>query len=510
MFGLFKRKETPKAVRRVIRKRVSRSSFGGASISSLFSEWDTVSTPINSQLEKELRTLRARARQLRRDDPYIRRFHSLCRSNVVGPNGFVLRSEVLLKNGKPAKREREAIERAWKRAGKKGAICTLRKRTLIDIENMAVDQIIGDGEVLIMSTENPRENEFGISFKFIDPELLDVNHREDNAPYQVRMGVETDRVGRVVAYHLHSQDTTHQDFYQWGGKGFIRVPARRIIHAYFDEFIDQIRGFPHSVAAMKRLRMLDGYEEAELVAARVGSAAMGFIEEAEDGRGIDEADDVIADDEVEEIVEEVEPEIEMEPGFHRIAHGSNVHTFQTNHPTTAYKDYIKTVLRAIASGLGIDYNTLANDLEGVNFSSLRGGVLESRELWKCFQVWMIDHVLEPIFDKWLENALLNNAIRMPKGDPLRAFEIDRLKEKSFQGRRWAWVDPLKDLQAAKLAIDEGLASRSEFIRERGGDPEQVWSEIQREQELMNRYGVEVFSAPTESVVSNEGADNAEN
>ncbi len=406
---------------------------------------------------------------------------------------MALRSEVTRKNGKAAGLERDAIEKAYKAFCKKGVGCALGKMTGKDIDNMTVNQLMGDGEVIIWADTSPRY-EHGIKFRFIDPELMDVNHKERRGGNLIRMGVETNSIGVVVAYHFHSTDTTHADYYATGGRGYIRVEKRHIIHEFIFDYVDQLRGYPAMVAAMARLKMLDGYDEATLIASRIGASSMGFIERGENGETF-EADMTIDDEDDDEFIESDDPEIETNPGdWNVIDHGAKIHSWNPNQPSTAYKDFVKTILRSVASGLGVDYNTLANDLEGVNFSSLRGGVLESREFWKVLQEWLIDHVKTEMYERWLNAALMKGVIRLPRGDALRLLDFDRLKAHSFQGRRWAWVDPLKDLQAAKLGIDEGLISRSEVIREQGRDPDQVWEEIRREKELMSAKGVEVVSA----------------
>jgi capsid protein len=60
----------------------------------------------------------------------------------------------------------------------------------------------------------------------------------------------------------------------------------------------------------------------------------------------------------------------------------------------------------------------------------------------------------------------------------------------YQPRRWAWVDPQKDGAANKLAIDERLKSRSQVMREMGDDPESTWMEIQREEQLLEKLGIQ--------------------
>jgi len=71
----------------------------------------------------------------------------------------------------------------------------------------------------------------------------------------------------------------------------------------------------------------------------------------------------------------------------------------------------------------------------------------------------------------------------------------------YQGRRWAWVDPQKDGNANKLAIDNRLKSRSQIMRESGDDPESVWREIQHEEEIMRELGIQPI--PENTVIVNE-------
>ncbi|MCI0539082.1 MAG: phage portal protein [Verrucomicrobiales bacterium] len=72
--------------------------------------------------------------------------------------------------------------------------------------------------------------------------------------------------------------------------------------------------------------------------------------------------------------------MEVSPGqFETRPVGFEFQTFDPQHPTQAFPFFVKTFLRGIASGLGVSYNTLANELEGVNFSSIRAGVSDERE-----------------------------------------------------------------------------------------------------------------------------------
>ncbi|WP_410543596.1 phage portal protein [Wolbachia endosymbiont of Atemnus politus] len=64
-------------------------------------------------------------------------------------------------------------------------------------------------------------------------------------------------------------------------------------------------------------------------------------------------------------------------------------------------------LRAIAIGMGITYEQLTGDLSGVNYSSIRAGLIEF-----CRRYGMLQHnillfqLYRPVWGRWLELAIL--------------------------------------------------------------------------------------------------------
>ena len=132
---------------------------------------------------------------------------------------------------------------------------------------------------------------------------------------------------------------------------------------------------------------------------------------------------------------------------------------------------------------------LANDLEGVSYSSIRSGVLEERDQWMVIQRWFIDSVLEPIFDEWISAALLNGALTMPNGSALPLAKADKFASHQFRGRRWQWVDPLKDIEAARLAIQTGVSSPQRIAAQMGVDVEDIIDELARFEDYVQSANV---------------------
>jgi len=471
----------------------NKRNYTGAGISRLNTGWGTVPTPPNWHLWQGLQALRARSREQARNNDYARRFIAMCKSNIIGPNGITMQSRVADADGKPDKLINDAIESAWCEWSR---YCDIGGRlTLAEMCRLIVATVATDGECLVRRFNSGPS---GFQLKLIDPELLDIRFNEIRQNgNRVRMGVEMDQHGKPVAYYLlDDQGDLYQSSYYTGKH--IRVPADQILHLYLPEMIDQARGVPWMASALVRMKNLHGYEEAAVIAARIGASKMGFFH-AKEGEG----PEPLADDETidGEFIQDAEP-----GAFEVLPEGYDFTAFDPDYPHQQFGDFIKATLRGISSGFGVCYNGLANDLEGVNFSSIRAGVLEEREHWKTLQSWFIDGFMRPVFESWLDIQLTLGTIKTPttNGMPkaLPADQFEQFRKVSFQPRRWAWVDPAKDMKANENAIKLNLKSRSEIIRDMGRDPDEVWAEIQRENEQMKTLGISPAAADAATGAAN--------
>ena len=163
---------------------------------------------------------------------------------------------------------------------------------------------------------------------------------------------------------------------------------------------------------------------------------------------------------------------------------------------------MKSVLRGAASGLGVTYNGIASDLEGVNFSSMRGGVQDERDEWMILQAWLVESLIDKVFSSFLEQALLTGAVPLP----LRKF--DKFNTPVWFPRRWKWVDPDKDSKAAERDINLGVISRTRVAAEQGRDVRDVFEELAAEQKLADEMGVRLGDPLQSTGPVPEGGDNA--
>ncbi len=457
----------------------------------------------DADIRKGLKIIRARSRDLVRNNDYVKKFTKLLKNNVVGSAGIQLQARPLRNDGSTIdKIDAQTTEDAWKEWGKKGSPDVTGTKSWWDVSRECICTVANDGELLLRKHHGTQFNKFGFAIELLDAELLDTqDNRTLSNGNQVVMGVELNSFRKPVAYWLTTHTNKLQDTYLNNNARRERVPADQIIHAFIPDFVWQTRGVPWYVTAMFRLGMLGGYEEAAVVAARLAASSMGFMETSEDAEDAQYEGDGEQDDNG-DYLEDAEP-----GSFRQLPPGVTLAEWDPNQPNTNYKDFVKSVLRGVASGLGVSYVSLASDLEGVNFSSIRQGVLDEREMWKELQKWLIESVITPIFEEWLSVSLLNQAITNPGGSPVKPQFLKKLSRVTWQARRWPWVDPLKDSQANQNDINERLRSRSDVIRESGRDPEEVWKEIAEENKTLLELGIPPVAAvktePAKEVDENE-------
>jgi lambda family phage portal protein len=305
-----------------------RNIFAGVDTGRLYSSWTTTNYSADSEIYNSLRILRARARDLERNNDYAKKFLRMVKTNVIGRDGIKLQSQVKNDNNSADEIARNKIEDAFKEWSKKGACDVTGEYSFRDLQKMIISTIARDGEVIIRRVRG-FDNPFRYSLQLLEADHLDERHNDTLASgNRVKMGIEFDGWSRPVAYWLYPLHPGDMLF----GEGYgdkIRIAAEEIFHIFLPQRVSQTRGFPWLHSAMTRLNMLGAYEEAELVASRIAAAKGGFYTS---GTG----DTYTGDD-----TEDNNPIQEVEPGiFETLPRGWDFKVFDPQHPSSAYESRI--------------------------------------------------------------------------------------------------------------------------------------------------------------------------
>jgi len=455
-------------------------AYQAANTGRLFADYRESERSADSELYPVLSRMRARSRDLARNNEYAKRYLTLLKTNTIGQHGIKLQVKALDPAGSLDQDGNTAVESSFKVWGRSGNCTADGKMSWIDVQKMVIESLARDGEVFIIKH---RGNSFHDSFalEFIEPDQVDEEKSERlSNGNEIRMGVELDKFRKPVAYHLLTYHPGDYDFTTLTrSPKHRRITADRVIHIFQPLRPGQTRGEPWMAPAMASLKQLNGWREASIVAARMGASKMGFFTSPS-------GDGFVADD-----LDGHVPIIDAQPGtFHQLPNGVDFKTFDPQYPTSEFDSFHKSVLKGIASALNVSYTSLANDLEATSYSSIRQGALEERDYYRNLHQFMIEHFIRPVFEAWLESALEVQGVRLP----LSTYpKFSAAAE--FRGRAWNWVDPQKEMNAAINGMKAGVLSLQDVASQYGKDTEELLAEIRRDRALMEQFDVKYALEP---------------
>lgn len=462
---------------------VSGSGYEAARQGRRLGVWNAPSTHINTMLSWQGATLRNRTRDLARNNPYIRLAIDDFAAKAVG-FGFKASSRIA------ADAPRRAMNALFAQFG-----------TTIDADGcsdfgglmeLVCRGYLEAGEVFVR--RRPRRLEDGLAVplqvQVLPADLLPL---EDNRTLQngnaVRSGIEFDAIGRRVAYWFlrrHPGDLTDQRALATLEQ--VRVPASEIMHVFRRRDAGQIRGEPALVAALVRAFFFDQYEDAELERKKL--AAMFTAVVTKDHPEQADGEVAIAGGTATKDPDGTERDA-VEPGTTMyMMTGEKVEFPQAADVGPNFEAFMHRMLLGIAAAAGVPYASMTGDLRNANYSSIRAGMVDFRTRLEQFQWNVLVHLFcRPLWAWFVEAAAL--AGQIPRGEAAIA---EAMKVKWITPKL-PWVDPMKDMQAEILAVDNCIKSISDVIEETGEDPDDVFQRIAEDDKRMKALGIQRRAAP---------------
>jgi lambda family phage portal protein len=451
--------------------------------------WNFQPSPEDKDIYESLRQVRASSRNLAQNNSVMNKFLEMCETNIAGHQGMDLQVIGEDANGHLDIAGNKTVKKAWHDWCNSKYCDITGKLTFKEITRVIARTIPKDGEVLLRKIRQKAtpKNPWGFSIQLLDVDRLDITYntvlKNSNI---VKMGIEMDMYGRPVAYHLRMPTRENNNVYAntYDTSDRERVSADDIEHIFDIINAEQTRGVPWAHAVMTLMSDLEDFLRACLIASKIGASSSIYLERDNINSSMSAEDMADMTNSLNEFVMEVSPgDIRVLPP------GLKMSSFIAQYPSANFNSYVETMLKLIASGLNVTYFTLANNLSNVNYTSSRTGLLEERDNWMKKQDLLINGLVKPIFYEWLETSLLNGAIKFPNGMTMSATKFDKFKNIKVIGRRWLWVDPLKDVQASILAVKNGFMSRTDILSQMGKDYEKVLQDRKAEMELEEQYGV---------------------
>lgn len=434
--------------------------YEGASKSKRLSKWFAPNRGANAALLSDNRTLRDRARDLRRNNAYAAKAVMLYSSNVVGTG---IRTQ-FIKEGKLS--SDLPIESLWKEWAHSTECDYDGRYDIFGLQKILAEAEFESGEVLVRFRYDANAK-FPLKLQILESDFIDTNMnviaKDGNSIVQ---GIEFDKQGRRVAYYLF--ETHPGENYSTGKSN--RIPASEILHIFDTLRPGQVRGVTRLAPVIVRMKDLDDFEDAQLMRQKIAACFTAFVRDINtETLDADLAVDV-------DVAERMEPAM-----IEHLPPGKTVE-FANPPGVQNYKEYTSTVLHGIAAGLGVTYEALTGDFSDVNFSSGRMGWIEFfRNIQKWQRQIMIGQFLNPVVKEFLKlSKILGNE------SDVKAYHIAPKRE---------MIDPAKEVAATIHSIKGGLSTLSEEIAALGKDPYEHLEQYKKDMDLLDSLGLTLISDP---------------
>lgn len=445
----------------------------------------------DSWMRFDMWRVRNRSRQLERGNPLCIAFKRNMLNNVLGFKGFYERANVVDDNDKPDVIANKTIDSAREEFGKPINFTTRKRLSRRDEDKLILSRLIFDGEV-ILRKQRGFNNDFGFAWQNVNPDYLDhnLNRVEPNGNI-TKMGVEMDATFKFPVAYWFLKRRPNDYFYNYqdlNQQRYIRVNADEVIHFYLlTEDDEQTRGWPWVFSAAVTLFRLGKYQEAALINAAIG-ASRGVYFEKKYPEGFVGDPSELQDDA--EITLDLPQGSALELPFGTVPHAVNM-----QYPDKEFADFNAAMLLTAGNVFGTSYATTSGDLSKANFVSSRIGQTDERELYKSVQQYMIDKWKLPGAEEELYRSMLVGKVNLPLG------KFSKFNQFAFTGKRWPFIQPVDDMKASEMKLNNLTCSVSDIIEETTQEGvEEVFKRIDRDNQLMKKYGLQrITSAKSEAI-----------
>lgn len=456
--------------------------YSGASKDRLHSSWMPGGGSADADILPDLPTLRERSRDLIRNDGFASGIIKTFSINVIG-TGIRAQSRLKFKRLKlekeAAKEFQEQFEANFERwipeADASG------RMDFYEIQDLVEKQVIENGDVIVLPFRIKRPGKaFSYCLQVIEADRL-ATPTSKLTDKSIREGVEIGTYGEPIAYWI--KKTHPGEIYSYvETDDFVRYPAvnkygkLNVLHIYEQLRPGQSRGVPVLAPVLNIFKNLSSFVEAELLKNRIAACFSIFVKKNDPlNTSVKRSNET---DKKNQRLESIEP-----GRIDYLEIGEDIQVANPGGPGGSYDPFIYSLLCLIAASLNIPYELVAKDFSRTNFSSARAAFIDAIKFFQCKQAFINKKLNQPVYEDVQEEAYLRGELNIPTFYSNRT-EWMRVK---WQGNGWKWVDPLKDVQANKEAVNENMLSLADVCSGIGSDweetIEQRAAEINKQKEL---------------------------
>lgn len=297
----------------------------------------------------------------------------------------------------------------------------------------------------------------------------------------IRSGIEFNRMGKRVAYWLHSQHPGEKQS-AVNVSRLTRVPAEFILHIYEPIRPGQLRGVSEYSPILAKLRGVMDFDDAVLERQKLANLFTMFLT-----RELPEHDEHPLSGKAEAADSAGDPIVGLEPGLSQeLQPGEDVKFSSPPDAGANYGEFMRQQNLGVSAGQGLPYELLTGDVRDISDRTLRVIINEFRRHCEQRQ-WqiIIPQFCQPIRNAWSSAAALSGALTTQL--------VEEAKRVRWQPQGWAYIHPVQDAQGKVIEVKNGFRSRTGVVTERGDDidlvDEERTEDAERERNLIKAGAV---------------------
>ena len=464
--------------------------------------WRALGTDADTDIVDSIKTLRARSRDLYMGSPIATGALKTVRTNVIG-SGLALSAKIdaayLGLTEEQALEIKRTIEREWSLWAETHECDAERRLNFYQLQSLVTLSAIMSGDVfVIMPIIKRKGSVYDLRIGLIEADRVcnpDNLLPQDDA--NILGGVEVGEYGEPIAYWVCNQNPNSaprnmkqmqkewKRVYAFGQK----TGRRNILHIMADvERPAQRRGVPMLAPVIESLKQLGRYSDAELMAAVISAMFTVFVKVNSPsttlgnamgggmpfGPGFGQEQEAKKDD-----------DLELGNGMiNYLEQGEEIQIADPKRPNVAFDGFVSACCRHIGTALEIPYEVLLKNFQS-SYSASRAALLEFWKMIRMHREWVISSFCQPIYEEWLTEAVLKGRVQAP------GFFDDPAIKAAWCGAEWfgdcqGQLDPLKEVNAAKIRVEEGFSTRSRETAEFTGMKFEDVHEIRKREEAMRK------------------------
>jgi lambda family phage portal protein len=496
---------------------LSGTFVGGSRSRPSMANYNPLAGDPDDELSWDLPTLRARSRDLYKNAPVATGAINTNVTHVIG-TGLSFKSRINAKvlglTENQAAEWQENTEYRFNVWYESTECDITRTQNGYGLQELVFRSMMESGDVFVPIVNAPNNKTTKIALQVIEADrVMNPDNKQNTA--NLVDGVVLDEYGAPKSYHICR---THPGkIFRTRSLKFDEMPAftksgrLAIQHIFERKRPGQHRGYPYLAPIIEPLKQLDRYTEAELTAAVVNAVHAFFIQMDAQAFG-----DLFDESGGKEYIRGAAkwdgsiPQADI-GGAGKVINllpGEEIVRPDESRPNVNFDPFVSAILKQIGAALELPFEVLMK-LFSNSYTAARAAILDAWRMFRRRRAFIATYHCQPIVEAFMDEEVANGNIIAP------GYFTDPYLRAAWLGAVWVGdgmgaIDPLKEIQAAKMRIEEDVSTRDDESIAYDGVPWDIKVRQRIKEESVRKNGGLVQEKQTTSATSGPPSTEDEN